>query len=54
MEQFTRAVNESAGRCIFPDRSTQIRDRSIVGEIGYLQQETSGTKGHNHTSYWLI
>ena len=29
--QFIRALNESADRCEFPDRATQIRDRIVVG-----------------------
>ena len=44
MEQFIRALNESADRCIFPDRSTQIRDRSIVGEVGHLQPSTGADR----------
>ena len=31
VEQFIRALNESADRCEFPDRATQIRDRIVVG-----------------------
>ena len=31
VEQFIRALNESADRCEFPDRATQIRDRKVVG-----------------------
>ena len=31
VEPFIRALNESADRCEFPDRATQIRDRIVVG-----------------------
>ena len=31
VEQFIRALNESADRCEFADRATQIRDRIVVG-----------------------
>ena len=31
VEQFIRALNESADRCEFPERATQIRDRIVVG-----------------------
>ena len=31
VEQFIRALNESADRCEFPDRATQIGDRIVVG-----------------------
>ena len=31
VEQFIRALNESADRCEFPDPATQIRDRIVVG-----------------------
>ena len=34
VEQFIRALNESADRCEFPDRLTQIRDRIVVGMRG--------------------
>ena len=33
--QFIRALNESADRCEFPDRSTQIRARLVVGILDH-------------------